>query len=182
MRLLRFALCTLLALLPSAARAAEDGVYPKAPPPDSAFVRPVNGAEKTIGPYAPHPPGPATLFDATAALKPGARYVAALGPAGASVLEEPAFDPLLKGQIVLLNLSSRGDAVLTSGETELLPATPPGTLSARAVNPVSATLCVFRDKKEVGCLPATLTPRGTSRLVLVTDRGVTDGGPARIEP
>lgn len=182
MRLIRFAFYALIALLPSAVRAAEDGLYPKAPPPDSAFVRLADAATGTVSPYAPHPPGRSVLHGTEIVLNPGTAYVVAVGPQGTAVLEEPAFDPLLKSQILLLNLSSRGDASVVSDKLDVIPATPPGTLSARAVNPVAAPLCVVREKKNVGCLPASLTPRGASRLILVTDRGVTEGGPARREP
>jgi hypothetical protein len=194
---------TVLAFGPQTASGSEEGLYPKAPPPNSAFVRftdatgpspltvqgqrfPKTRAGGAISPYAPLAPGPVEIIIGAArlngALAPGGRYIAAAGPSGPVLLREPAFDPFLKGQMILLNLAPAGAAALMAGKNTVITDVGPMTLGAREVNPTAAAFSVRLNGREVARFPARVTPRGESRVIVVTSDGATDNDPAKTVP
>lgn len=173
--------------------AGEDGLYPAAPPPGSAFVRFLNGNNPlsvavnirgksygaaslgNITAYAPVQHGDATLGiggkTTTANLKADTYYTVLYYKGKVDVLEEPASSNKLKAQIILINASSApGVALKTAdGSTAIVNAVGPAKLDGRAVNPVKVPLSVYASSKKVSALDAHLLERGARYAVVVYD-------------
>jgi alginate O-acetyltransferase complex protein AlgF len=171
----------------------EDGLYPAAPPPGSAFVRFLNGATPSavnasvrgksygaasfgqITPYAPVKQGDAELSlgakTATASLKEGAHYTVLFVRGKLSVLEEPANDNKLKAQIILINASSARDVTLKTadGGTNVVNAVGSEKLDGRAVNAVKIPFSVYSAANKIGDIDAHSLERGSRYAVVVYD-------------
>jgi hypothetical protein len=191
MRLAPALLALALAIAPAAAHAADEGLYAAPPPPGSAFVRFVNGdsraaaatairgedfhaaAPGTVGPYHAVQKGNADIMAGpartTVQLKEGAHYSAVFSGGKLAVLEEPAFDPKMKAQLVLFNLSPVQDLSLktSAGAVSVINDVKPGTLGARAVNAVKTGFILASAQGKVDDLAPRPLERGGSYAVVV---------------
>jgi alginate O-acetyltransferase complex protein AlgF len=192
-RICSFGFVMLLALaIGSPAFADDDGLYPDAPPPGSAFVRFLNadpgpavielrgksyGATRqgVLTRYIFVPNGESQLSfggnGAMKALQEGRRYSVVLAKGKLTILEEPAEKSPLKAEIVLINASSRpGMALKTAdGSVSVIEAVAPGSLGARAVNAVKVPFALYAGGKKIGELAPPDLERGESYAVIVYD-------------
>jgi hypothetical protein len=187
------ALCGILLSAAFNASAGEDGLYPAAPPPGSAFIRFLNGnspmavaigvrgksygaaALGNITAYAPVQQGDADLSigakSVTAHLKESAYYTVLLDKRDVKVLEEPASDNKFKAQIILINASSTPGVTLKTadGSTDIVSAVNTAKLDGRAVNPVRIPFSVYASTKKIDDINTHLLERGARYAVVVYD-------------
>jgi alginate O-acetyltransferase complex protein AlgF len=180
-------------LLAQRVNANEEGLYPDAAPPGSAFVRFLNASEKSaipvevdgksygaatlgrISAYAPLPQGDTRISMGTQSvslqLKEKAYYTAALFKGRLSILPEPANDNKLKAQIILINVSSLPGVSLKTadGITSIVGPVSPGTLSARSVNAVKAAFAVYSAARKVWDTAARSLVRENRYAIVVYD-------------
>lgn len=190
---LAIAVCGALLCAPLHAFGGEEGLYPAAPPPGSAFIRFFNGNDHTpaavkirgksygaasfgnISQYAPVPQGDVDLSiggeSASSHLKEGAYYTALLVKGKLSVLEEPANDNKIKAQIVLINASSTSNISLktSDGSTGIVDGVDTLKLGSRSVNAVKVPFSVYASNNKIGDLDAHLLERGARYAVVVYD-------------
>jgi Alginate O-acetyl transferase AlgF len=163
------ALFAIISVLFPAAAQAEEGLYPKPPPPGSAFVRILEGASM---PYAAIPSGPARVNVAGQAAKgqveAGRHYSAFIHNGKAMLLQDPEPASRLKAQLLFFNLTDH-PITFVSGETVLAENVPPGAAKPREVNPVTAAFSV---QGGASTQPVALE-RGTRYVVVARDGGVT---------
>lgn len=180
----------------SAARAGDEGLYPDAPPPGSAFVRfvntgasasiPITVASKSYGAaprgsvtrYIPTPHGSTQLDFGSASseesLAEGKHYCAMLAEGKLTLLEEPVGSNPLKAQIILINASGMKDVSLKTndGVRSVVDAIGPRALGARAVNAVKVSFAVYAGDKKINDLEARNLERGgTYAIVVYEDAG-----------
>jgi hypothetical protein len=183
------------------AHAGDEGLYPSAPPPGSAFVRFLNAGGNTgataievhgkaygaatlakTTPYVPAPHGTVPIKFGSAALSPdlkeGAHYTVVLRKGAATLLEEPSDDNPLKAEIIVINASSaEGVSLKTAdGHTNVVEPVATGKLGGRAVNAVKAAFAIYSGEKKVSDLEARSLERGARYAVVVYDGE--DGKPA----
>ncbi|MEZ0262227.1 MAG: alginate O-acetyltransferase AlgF [Alphaproteobacteria bacterium] len=192
-RICSFGLGALLALAVCfPAFAGDEGLYPDAPPPGSAFVRFLNADARAaaidikgkaygnaqqgqLTRYIYVPAGEtAVSFGGTTASKQmaeGQRYSVVLAKGKLAVLEEPAEKSPLKAEIVLINASSRPGVALKSadGAVSVIDPVAPGALGARAVNAVKVPFALYTEGKKIEDLTARDLERGGSYAVVVYD-------------
>jgi alginate O-acetyltransferase complex protein AlgF len=188
-----FALMALSFMSSHQAKAGEDGLYPAAPPADSAFVRFLNAGSATptpvkirgksygavnlgsISSYAPVAAGAAALSfgvkSSSVELKPGIHYAVLLMKDNMVVLDEPSDTSKLKAQIILINASRTPHVSLKTadGAAEIVNPVAPGALGGRAVNAVNAPFSVYAEKEKIEDIAPQPLKRGARYAIVVYD-------------
>lgn len=142
-------LVTLVVIVGASARAADNELYDTPPPDDAAFIRWLepgpNQAAFGVLPiqHNGHAYHPVSAAQTTGAIS-GQFYTSATDAHGAQVvIAEPERPDRSKVHLILLNLSaSVVRLALADSDVEVISKTSANEASARAVNPVSATLNV----------------------------------------
>lgn len=160
-----FLTLTILALLPHAARAQDEGLYDPAPPEGSAFVRLINAMDSaaalavdgkklnktesgTVGAYVPFASGKVNLsvsaITAAHELAKGGFYSALFYNGALIVVADTAIANPAKSQIAFYNFTPAPASLKTAdGKAEIVAVTAPGESGYREINPVEITLGAF---------------------------------------
>lgn len=191
-RFCSLAVALLMAIVILPAYAGDEGLYPDAPPPGSAFVRFLNADSRAaaievqgksygavqqgqLSRYIFVPNGAAELkFGPDVVSKEvteGRRYSIVLARGKATVLEEPAEQSPLKAEIMLINASSRPAVALKTadGKTDIIEPVATGKLGVRAVNAVKVPFALYAEGRKIEEIAARDLQRGGSYAVVVYD-------------
>jgi alginate O-acetyltransferase complex protein AlgF len=187
------AFCCAFLYSPLYAAAGEEGLYPAAPPPDSAFIRFLNGSSTapvpvtvlgksygtelfgSLSPYTPVHQGLVSVSlgsqNASAQLKEGAYYTAVLSKGNLRILEEPGNDNKLKAQVILINASSTQDVSLKTadGSTTVVSSVSSAKVGGRSVNSMKVPFSVYAFANKIDDIDAHLLERGARYTVVVYD-------------
>ena len=175
---------TVLMVLASPARAADEALYGPAAPPGSAFLRvfnasgqPLAGAQVgnqridstaagSASDFVFLPPGRHELSTGgqsqTVELASGQAYTAVVDGSGIQILEAGRFDNRLKALVMFYNLTDEAALTLRTadGSTEVVGATPAPGLQSREVNPVNVDFAVFAGDRKLADAPPVQLQRG----------------------
>lgn len=175
---------TLLMILASPARAADEALYGPAAPPGSAYVRVFNATSQPLAAaqvgakridqtavasasdFVFLPPGRHELVagghSQAVEMASGQAYTAVVDGAGIQILEAGRFDNRLKALVMFYNLT--GESALTlrtvDGGTEVVGSTPAPGLQTREVNPVNVDFAVFAGERKLADAPPVQLQRG----------------------
>ena len=175
---------TVLMILASPARAADEALYGPTAPPGSAYLRVFNATHQPLAgaqignqripstaaagasDFVFLPPGRHELITGglsqSVEMASGRAYTAVVADAGIQILEAGRFDNRLKALVMFYNLTDEAALTLRTadGGTEVVGTTPAPGLQSREVNPVNVDFAVFDGDRKLADAPPVQLQRG----------------------